>query len=249
MSAIFSHAELCDLFTEVGSHLRTTDGSDAVLQLVADLAAERVPGAEYAGITVGREGSTFSTVAATDDLVRRTDSIQYELGTGPCVDAIVDNTVYSAPDLERDERWPQFGRRAVAETGIRSMLSMRLYMETEQGLIAGLNMYAQREAAFDDASRTVATLLATHGSLAAARAASDEKVKNLVRALETSRDIGVAMGIVMANYKLTRDQAFDLLRIGSQHTHRKIADIAAEIAETGQMPEIPNARSAPRPAD
>jgi AmiR/NasT family two-component response regulator len=51
------------------------------------------------------------------------------------------------------------------------------------------------------------------------------------------------MGIVMNASKVTRDQAFDLLRIASQHTHRKLADVATDVAETGQLPKLPNRRA------
>ena len=40
----------------------------------------------------------------------------------------------------------------------------------------------------------------------------------------------------MAHHQLTRDQAFDLLRLASQRTNRKLADIAREVAETGADP-------------
>jgi hypothetical protein len=46
----------------------------------------------------------------------------------------------------------------------------------------------------------------------------------------------------MANAKVTREQAFDLLRIASQRTHRKLSAIATEIADTGAVPEFPTAR-------
>ena len=39
-----------------------------------------------------------------------------------------------------------------------------------------------------------------------------------------------------------KDEAFDLLRIVSQRTHRKLADIAGHVAETGELPDIPHAR-------
>jgi hypothetical protein len=42
----------------------------------------------------------------------------------------------------------------------------------------------------------------------------------------------------MTRYGLTRDQAFDLLRIASQHRNRKLSDIATEVAETGAL-ELP----------
>ena len=54
-------------------------------------------------------------------------------------------------------------------------------------------------------------------------------------ALKSSREIGIAMGVVMASNKVTRDQAFDLLRIVSQRTHRKLADIAVDVADTGTL--------------
>jgi hypothetical protein len=54
-------------------------------------------------------------------------------------------------------------------------------------------------------------------------------------ALESSRRIGQALGILMATYKLTDEQAFDLLRGASQHTHHKLRDIAEEVCTTGTL--------------
>ena len=59
------------------------------------------------------------------------------------------------------------------------------------------------------------------------------------RALESSREIGTAIGILMARELCTADQAFDLLRVASQHTHRKLRDIAAHVKETGALPDLP----------
>jgi hypothetical protein len=65
------------------------------------------------------------------------------------------------------------------------------------------------------------------------------KVDNLHRALNSNREIGAAMGILMARHTLTSDQAFDLLRRASQRAHRKIVAIAAEVIETGVL-ELPS---------
>lgn len=93
------------MFTDVGRHLAEKRDRDSALQVLSEVAVARVPGAEYAGVTAGRNGK-MSTVAATGDLVRRTDAIQYELGSGPCVDAILENTTFNAADLRSDGRWP-----------------------------------------------------------------------------------------------------------------------------------------------
>jgi hypothetical protein len=169
--------------------------------------------------------------------VHRCDQIQYDLGSGPCIDAALAGPVYNAADLRTDSRWPEFGRRCVAATSIISMLSIRLFVESDVDIIAALNMYSHQPAAFDDISEGVAQLVATHGALAVAKAAAESRSRNLERALQTSRDIGCAMGVLMAIHQVTRSQAFDLLRMTSQRTHRKLADIAVEVADTGVLPE------------
>ena len=63
-----------------------------------------------------------------------------------------------------------------------------------------------------------------------------DTVTNLERGLEHSRDIGVAMGILMASEKVTRQCAFDMLRMVSQDQNRKLYLIAAEVIETGTLP-------------
>jgi hypothetical protein len=73
------------------------------------------------------------------------------------------------------------------------MLSMRFYVESDRGIIAGVNMYSHEPDAFDVNSEAIAHLLATHGALAVAKASAQEISRNLLRALENSREIGVAM--------------------------------------------------------
>lgn len=77
-----------------------------------------------------------------------------------------------------------------------------------------------------------------HGTdeLAAARA----KIENLELALQTSRTIGMAVGIVMERLRLPQDEAFDVLRALSQHHHRKLRDIAAELTFCGSVKGFEN---------
>jgi hypothetical protein len=243
MSDQYRPAEFAALFADIGQQLSAAQDNKAVLEAITALAAEIVPGAEHAGITVGRRGGAFATVAATDDLVHLVDQIQYDLGRGPCVDALVENTTFRTADLRTDTRWPEFGHRAAETTGIISMLSLRLYTGTDDGSIAGLNMYSHAADAFDDSSEAIAVLHATHGALAVGKAAAQAKAANLLAALKSNREIGVAMGILMNQHHVTRAQAFDLLSITSQHTHRKVADIATELGDTGELPPLPTTRS------
>jgi len=47
--------------------------------------------------------------------------------------------------------------------------------------------------------------------------------------------IGTAIGILMTSHRLTAAQAFQLLTHASQHSNRKLRDIAADITSTGRL--------------
>lgn len=223
------------LFAELGAELRSTDTRSA-FAAVTRTAVRRIKGAAAASITTLRSGR-FQTVGATDERASRADAIQYELGSGPCVDALLEDTLYRPHDLRTDRRWPEYGARVVDQVGFVSLLSYRLHTELAAGeLIAGLNVYADRPSAFDATAAEIGLLLATHGSLAIAAKFNQDRVDNLERALDTSRDIGVAMGVLMNQHKITRDQAFDLLRIVSQSSNRKLHQVAIVVADTGTLP-------------
>jgi AmiR/NasT family two-component response regulator len=66
--------------------------------------------------------------------------------------------------------------------------------------------------------------------------ATRAQVRNLERALVTSRSIAMAVGIVMARQGLTPDAAFDVLRVASQRSHRKLHAIAEDVVFTGEVP-------------
>ncbi|MDP9091910.1 MAG: GAF and ANTAR domain-containing protein [Actinomycetota bacterium] len=242
MSTDYSFAEFASIFADVERELAPLADSESVLRAITTIAVREVPGAEYAGITRARNGS-FRTLAPTSHLVMSIDEIQYNLGSGPCVDAIVKDHAFLSGDLRTDDRWPDFGPLAFESAGVLSMFSSRLYLEDPNDHAVSLNMYSAAPDAFDERSQAVGLLLATHGALAVASAAAREHAENLRQALKSSRDIGVAMGVIMNQYKVTRDQAFDLLRIASQHNHRKLAEIAVEVGDTGLMPEIPTGRA------
>jgi ANTAR domain-containing protein len=217
-----------------------------VLEAVADAfvalttLGAQVPGAQEAGITEVKNGK-FSTPVATGELSVQTDAIQYELACGPCVDAVLRPGNFRTGDLRNDRRWPEFGRRAFETTGVLSMLSVRLYLEENDGLLVGLNMYSREPDAFDDDAETMGVLIATYGSLGLASARAREQATKLAAALENRTDIGVAMGVLMAQHRVTRDDAFNLLRVSSQHTGRKLHVVATEVADTGALP-LPSTR-------
>ena len=225
---------VAEQFREIGDHLRKMTHRDP-LEAVARMAVELIDRAEWASITRFADGE-FETVALTDEKACEADAIQYAVGSGPCLDAIAGDAVYRPDDLRRCKQWPEFGRRVYAEVGVESMLSYRLLKEGEDDVIEGLNIYSRTRAAFDDDDVLVGLMIATHGALAAQSIVNARKVENLQKALISNREIGTAMGVLMSRHNVTREQAFDLLRIASQNSNRKLRDVAVDVAETGALP-------------
>ncbi len=62
-------------------------------------------------------------------------------------------------------------------------------------------------------------------------------VAQLTAAVHSNRDIGAAIGILMALRRVTQPQAFDLLRQASQRLHVKLRDLARYVIDTGALPE------------
>jgi hypothetical protein len=239
---------LIDEFAAVGAKLSGYTDVDEVLADLSHACLRLVPHAEHAA-TSRRERQGFVTIGATSDVPPRVDKIQYELGHGPCVDAILTDNLFNAGDLRTDPRWPEFGRRAAEEAGILSMLSFRLFFEDADSaeLLAALNLYAAEPEAFDEVDETILALVATHGALAISSAHQRRRADGVTAALQSNRDIGAAMGVLMARLLVTREQAFDLMRIASQRTNRKLRDIAADVLETGTLAFLEQPQRADRP--
>jgi signal transduction histidine kinase/DNA-binding response OmpR family regulator/PAS domain-containing protein len=107
-----------------------------------------------------------------------------------------------------------------------------------EGLRAGADDYIVKPFS----AQELLARIRTHHELARLREyalnRAEDKAANLERALSSNRQIGTAMGILMARLKLTDEQAFDMLRKVSQNKHRKLRDIAEEVAMTGEIPQL-----------
>jgi GAF domain-containing protein len=229
------------VFASIARQLQAEGGPEKVQTRISQAAVETVDGCDHAGISVIRRNGRIVTVGATSDIPLRVDAIQYEVGQGPCLDAIAEHEVFVIDDLAGDERWPPFSRRAAQETGVRSMLSFRLFLEAET--LGALNLYSQQVAAFDEDAVAVGMILAAHAVIAMQSARESERADHLEHALQSNREIGMAMGVIMALRRVDQEEAFAVLRRTSQHLYRKLQDVAAEVVETGEVPERPARRS------
>ena len=225
--------ELAAQFAGVARALAAEQTVEATLGRLVEVAVAIIPGCHHAGVTVVRRGRP-ETPAATDPVPAAVDAVQYETGQGPCLSAITEHAVFRSGDLEYDPRWPAFGGPAVERTGVHSVLAFRLF--TEEDTLGALNLYSRERDAFDDATVPVGTILAAHAALAFARAKEREQISGLEHALGSNRTIAMAIGILMATRGIDETEAFDLLRVTSQRSNRRLREIADEVVRTRELP-------------
>lgn len=199
---------------------------EETLDAIVRAALASVPGFDHVGISVVHKNGKVETMAATGQLVWELDTVQYELGEGPCLRALREDPVVVAEELRHDQRWPRYVPAAV-KAGVRAQLAVQLY--TEEETLGGLNLYSTvREAVDPDATR-MAELFATHAALALGRARRESQLEE---ALSTRQAIGTAIGLIMGRYQISQERAFQFLARASSTGNIKLRDIAEEVVAT-----------------
>lgn len=226
-----SDLELARIFGGVARALLAEDSVQETLDRIVQLAVKTVAGCDFASVSLIQRRK-ITTAASFGDVPVLVDAIQYEVDDGPCLEAIKDHEVIQVDDLSKEHRWPRFSQRTVGETKIMSMLAFRLFAEEET--MGALNLFSYERHAFEDEATDVGLVFAAHAAVAIAGARQHEQLEQAL----VSRDvIGQAKGIIMERNGVTDDEAFERLKRASQRVNLKLADVAATVARTGEVPE------------
>src|SRR3954452_2800972 len=244
-----SHPSSAEALERLGGLSLRELSLDSLLQTVADLAKTVMPGTPETSVLMLVRGDP-TTVVSTGQLAVDLDERQYERGHGPCLNAARTGQPTEIVDTRTETRWRDYTRHA-AERGNLSSLSIPLMIDAEHQVTGALNIYAREPHAFDEASRAAASRFGPYaavatGNLYAYQSARD-LADNLQAALESRAIIDQAKGVLIERYKLTPDQAFQLLTQASMNANRKLRDIADELVHTGELPGAPPPRNGGRP--
>jgi GAF domain-containing protein len=201
------------------------------VQRVVDLAAEHLGGVIYASVSLVRQRRRVETPASSDDRALQADQLQYEVGEGPCLDAIWEQETFQIDDMITEERYPIYSRRVAERTGIRSSLSFQLF--TDEDSLGALNLYSPQPRAFDEVARAEGFVFAAQAAVALRSAQHEEHLR---AGMATRNLIGQAQGIVMERFKVTPNQAFAILARISQETNSRLRDVARYLVDTREFP-------------
>jgi hypothetical protein len=220
----------------------TADAAEArlnrLLNLILETAVEAIQ-FDAATITTRHSGEGVATIASTDPRMVALDDAQYESGEGPCISVLDEpGPIFIHDASDDDGRWEHFSRTA-AYLGVHSTLSLHVPLDPGE-VAASLNLYARRQLVeAEDRTRMAQTyavqLAATIQSVDAYKSTA-RLARDMAEAMRSRAVIEQAKGMLMADERISADEAFGKLRELSQRANLKLRDVATRIVEERTHP-------------
>jgi hypothetical protein len=172
------------------------------------------------------------TIAATDAQAARLDELQFDLGEGPCWDAMRSGSPILAPRMRSmgQDRWPAFTRSAT-EDGVRALFAFPLSVGPLR--FGAVDMYSTSSVELSEAQTHQAGVMAEIVSRHVLRRAlssvgleDEEAVSAYSRRL-----IHQASGVVLAQIDVSADDARLVIQGHAFGSGRPMMDVARDILE------------------
>ena len=216
------------VFARLAEMVYSDDDDDAVLKAVVDSAPELVVGCDHASLGLATNG-TVVTIASSDQVAVTVDDFEREFGEGPCLDAMGSDAVYLDADLVNGGVWPRLAQRVLAETPVRGMAGFRL--RVGEGRTGSLNLFSDTAGSLTGRSLGQGAMLASFITVAMLASYQRRTADTLRSGLQSNREIGKAIGLMMAFHKISDDEAFKMLRSASQDMNLKLHDVARQVVD------------------
>ncbi len=186
-----------------------------------------------AGASISTLGGLLGseTLSASDEIIARIDEIQFDLGEGPCWDAMTTGRPVLEPDLRRRSgaTWPAF-MRAVTHDKVAALFAIPLNVGPLR--LGAIDMYDVRPRSLDKGELTRAVALAADVSRTVLRQAIEqsglEETPAVARPMSRRR-IHQATGFVIAQLDVSATDAELLIQARAFAEGRTMLDIADEI--------------------
>jgi hypothetical protein len=220
--------ELSATFNAMAQVVYSGESYDSVYEALCHSAVEFVDGCDHASMMLRRNGRTFNA-AASDEVARGIDELEKELDQGPCLDVLDDHEpdMHICSDLTTGSPWPALAARILEGTTVKGMAGFRIRQDGRK--VGALNIFSDTPGALTERSLEQAIMLASFGAVALAAVDRGEEASTLRRGLESNREIGKAIGLLMAMHDIGDDEAFQMLSKVSQEMNIKLAQVANQV--------------------
>jgi len=203
---------------------------DQTLGEVAVLAKRALPEAPESSVTLLSEDRP-RTAAFSEAVALRLDQRQYDDGHGPCLDAAASGGTVQVVMDDPDGPYPHFRQLAQRE-GITHSLSVGI--PAAGRITAALNLYSATGAFTADSMRITGTFAGVAGLALATVGRYDDAAAvavQLQEALASRALINRAQGVLMAQLRCSRDEAFATLIRRSQEQGVKLQAVAQSVVD------------------
>jgi hypothetical protein len=196
---------------------------------IADLAHPFTRFLPVSGGSVSTFGSLLGaeTISATDARAGRVDELQFDLGEGPCWDALASRRPVLQPDFARTSSWPAF-TAAIRGEAIESIFAFPLMFGPLE--IGAIDLYSMTPGSLTlrqqqqtlALSGIVSRILLRHAISGGERGATSGFSRRLIHQ---------ATGMVLAQLGTTADDAYLILQARAFAENRPMRDIAEDVIE------------------
>lgn len=219
--------ESSEVFARLAGLVYSPNALEEIFHQICRAAPLVISGVDHASLML-RDGDEFSIAASSDDVAQEIDRAELELHDGPCVDAILEEAAQVNADLREGSEWPELASWMLENTPVRGALAFRLVIDDRK--VGALNLFSDTPGVL---ARSVdqAAVFAAFAGVTAAAAHHNEQATTLRAGLDSNREIGKAVGLLMAFHKVNDREAFQMLRQTSQDLNIKLAEVARELIE------------------
>lgn len=198
-----------------------------VYEEICRMARTVVPGCDHACITTISAGEGPVLQATTDEVAALVDRLEWEVGEGPCVDAIMTQRFEWDADITVDPAWPKLAERILRETPVRGMVGYRIVVHERK--VGALNLFADAAGALTQEDADMGAILVSFASVALTAAHQREEAAGLREGLLSNREVGKALGMLMATHGVSDEEAFARLRHVSNRLNTRLAEVARRV--------------------
>ncbi|SBT39661.1 GAF and ANTAR domain-containing protein [Micromonospora auratinigra] len=235
MSDTLGVLETAALLRELTAGLIAVTDFDEALRELVRIARDAVPEVASCGFTALRAGEPAG-VAASDPERAELDDLRHGPDT-PALAAIHRRDMVTAPDLDRETRWPGWTDRARA-LGVHGVISAPV--DVDEQVIGAINLYAAAPDVLTTRHQLTAMLLAEHAGLLLAAVRDRERqaarAGQLDAALLEEGVVGQAIGVIMTQRGCPAPDALAVLRSAASSLDIPLREVAERLVLTVSRP-------------
>lgn len=211
--------------------LLSEGGRDGGTRRLCAVCAE-VVGVSGAGIMLMAGDVSRGSVCTTDRVSALIEQLQYDLGEGPCIDALRHDAPVMEPDLAEPvvPRWFAFSTPVVA-AGARAVFGFPLRVDGVR--LGAMNLYSTQPGSLTPDQHADALVMADVASRTVLRFQSHATPGTVADELDKDAEfrypVHQAAGMIAAQLDIPVDEALVRLRAHSFGANRSLSDVAAAV--------------------